>query len=135
MQLFNIELRLGGNQNSTVHKTDVTPAEVQVLWAIHGADAVVNVRPTKMDKRSHRAEFERLTGLYGRAPDGLMDAGNGALLEKLFPGANKVLPISAKDIGREDWMNPHASQESDNGDETDPAEGAGEGEEAEHAEA
>jgi hypothetical protein len=122
MQLCDIELRLGGQLTSTVHKQDVTPAEIQVLWAIHGEDAVTNVRPRKMDKRTHKAEYDRLVGLYGRAPDGLMDAGNGALLEKIYPGAQKVLPVSLGDIGREAWMRPNTATEDTDGESSDTEE-------------
>ncbi|CAB4120920.1 hypothetical protein UFOVP4_11 [uncultured Caudovirales phage] len=99
MQVCKLEVRLNDSPGHTVHKTDVTPAEIQVLQAIHGESAVANIQPITMDKRSQTFEWDRLTGIYGRAPDGLMDAGNGALLERLFPGASKKLPVSLKDIG------------------------------------
>lgn len=99
MQLCDCEVRIADSAGHTVIKNNVTPAEIIILKAIHGASAVVNIQPTKMDKRPHGEEWERLTKAYGRAPDGLMDAGNGDLLEKLFPGAQKNLPVSLKDIG------------------------------------
>jgi len=106
MQLCDLEVRLGDSSGHTVPKTNVTPAEIVVLQAIHGASAIVGIKPTKMDKRPHIEEYERLQGIYGRAPDGLMDAGNGDLLEKLFPGAAKQLPVSLKDIGLGHLVNP-----------------------------
>lgn len=106
MQLCNCEIRLNDSAAHTVPKIDVTPAEILVLQAIHGPSAVANIRPTKMDKRPNHEEWERLTAAYGRAPDGLMDAGNGELLAKLFPGAMPKLPVTLKEIGMGHLMNP-----------------------------
>lgn len=106
MQLCNLEVRLGDSAGHTVFKTNVTPAEIVVLQAIHGASAIVGIQPTKMDKRPHVEEFDRLTALYGRTSDGLMDAGNGDLLDRLFPGAAKRLPVSLEDIGLGHLVNP-----------------------------
>lgn len=106
MQVCSIDLRLGGSLNHTISKNNVTPAEIVILKAIHGEDAVVNIRPIKMDGRRNDVELDRLQRLYGRNPSGLMDAGNGDLIEKLFPGAVKKLPIRLKDIGLGDLMYP-----------------------------
>ncbi|API60535.1 hypothetical protein BSL82_15630 [Tardibacter chloracetimidivorans] len=107
MQLCNVEVRLGDSAGHTVRKSDVTPAEILVLRAIHGESAVVDINPTKMSKRAQHEEWDRLQRSYGRTPAGLTDAGNGSLLEKLFPGAQKNLPVSLKDIGLAELMNPH----------------------------
>lgn len=107
MQLCNVEVRLGDSAGHTVRKTDVTPAEILVLRAIHGDSAVSDISPTKIAKRQSDEEWHRLQRTYGRAPAGLTDAGNGKLLEQLFPGAQKNLPTSLKDIGLGDLMNPH----------------------------
>lgn len=116
MQLCDLEVRLNDSAGHTVLKTDATPAEIVVLQNIHGPSAVVNIRPTKMDKRLSSVEWDRLNLLYGRAPDGLMDAGNGNLLERLFPGATKNLPVSLKDIGLGHLMNPlREGKEIENG--------------------
>jgi len=108
MQLCTLTVRLNDSAVHTVPKTDATPAEIQVLQAIHGQSAVVDIHPTKMDKRSQSDEWERLNGLYGRPSEGLSDAGNGDLLQKLFPGANKRLPITLKEIGLGHLLNPSA---------------------------
>jgi hypothetical protein len=71
---------------------------------------VVNIKPVKQDRRSNHEEWDRLTGSYGRAPDGLMDAGNGELLGKLFPGAMPKLPVTLKDIGMQHLLNPLRSE-------------------------
>lgn len=129
MQLCDVEVRLGDSAGHTVPKTGVTPAEIVVLQAIHGASAIVGIKPTKMDKRPHTQEWDRLVSTYGRAADGLMDAGNGNLLEKLFPGATKNLPITLKDIGLGHLMNPikasKAEQEEDDGSEESGGEAGG----------
>ena len=106
MQICTCEVRLNDSAAHTVPKVDVTPAEILVLQAIHGPSAVVNITPVKQDRRPSSEEWDRLKANYGRAPDGLMDAGNGALLEKLFPGAMPKLPITLKDIGMQHLMNP-----------------------------
>ena len=106
MQICNCEVRLGDSAGHTVPKVDVTPAEILILQAIHGASAVVNIRPVKQDRRSNNEEWDRLQGTYGRSSDGLMDAGNGELLTKLFPGAMPKLPVTLKDIGMQHLMNP-----------------------------
>jgi hypothetical protein len=106
MQLCNCEIRLNDSAGHTVPKANVTPAEILVLRAIHGDSAVVNITPTKMDKRGNTEEWDRLQMEYGRSPDGLMDAGNGALLTQLFPGAMPKLPVTLKDIGMAHLMNP-----------------------------
>jgi len=109
MQLCNLEVRLNDSPGHTVPKFDVTPAEIQVLQAIHGPSAIVGIQPVRMDKRAQSFEWERLNSLYGKPSEGLADAGNGDLLQKLFPGANKRLPITLKDIGLGHLLNPGAA--------------------------
>lgn len=116
MQLCECEVRLNDSAGHTSMKSNVTPAEILILRAIHGDSAVVNIRPTKMDRRPWAQEWDRLQMLYGRAGDGLMDSGNGRLLESLFPGAQKNLPVALKDIGMGHLMNPlRADAEADKG--------------------
>lgn len=88
MQLANCNVRLGGDLNNEVFKAQVTPPEILLLKAIHGADAVVKVQPTGMDKRQHHAEFDRLKKEYGEK-----------LVLGVFPGASPNLPVHLKDIG------------------------------------
>lgn len=110
MQICTCEVRLNDSAAHTVTKVGVTPAEILILQAIHGASAVVDIRPVQQDRRSNNDEWDRLQATYGRAPDGLMDAGNGALLQKLFPGAMPKLPVTLKDIGMQHLMNPLRSE-------------------------
>jgi hypothetical protein len=82
MQTAKILLALGGDAGNTVPKV-VTAAEIAVLRAIHGTDAVTDIEPANDVERSNRAELGRLRGLYGRA----MDGENQSILAALFPGA------------------------------------------------
>lgn len=90
MQSANILLSLGGDSGNQVPKYDVTAAEIAVLRAIHGEDAVTDIQPVpdkvaNQDtvKRGQRAELARLRAIYGRATDGE----NNVVLDMLFPGA------------------------------------------------
>jgi hypothetical protein len=67
MQTANCLLSLGGDHGNQVMKHGVTAAEIAVLRAIHGVEAVQDVQPSGHVKRSHREERERLLGTYGHA--------------------------------------------------------------------
>ncbi len=90
MKLANIMLAIGGGRDNTLPKYEVTAAEIAVLQAIHGEDAVFDVDPTTKDAmndygrlRTNREELIRLKAIYGRAKDG---QGN-AIVEGLYPGS------------------------------------------------
>lgn len=83
MQTANILVALGGDQNNTVPKSHVTAAEIAVLQAIHGADAIIDVEPVGDVEVSARDERERLEGVYGRAKD---QNGN-TIIGLVYPGA------------------------------------------------
>lgn len=125
MQICDCEVRLGASAGHTVLKADVTPAEILILQAIHGQDAVVGIKPKKMDKRPNAHELDRLNTLYGRESGGIRDAGNGDLINKLFPGIHPTLPVSLKDIGMGHLMNPNR-KDADDSKETDDGEGSDE---------
>lgn len=102
MQLCNLTLRLNGSQLHTVPKNDCTPAEILILQAIHGADATVDIRPTRFDKkRIQMHEWERLSFDYDR--QGSMVSAPGeesrSIMARLFPGVMKKLPTTLKEIG------------------------------------
>lgn len=90
MKLANIMLAIGGGRDNTFPKYGVTAAEIAVLRAIHGEDAVFDVDPSADDAvnennrpRTNREELIRLKMIYGKAQDG-----NGsAVVEGLYPGA------------------------------------------------
>jgi hypothetical protein len=85
---------LNGDITFTVFKQDVTVPEIAILRAIHGADAVRDIKPLHMDKRSHSEERQRLLLEYGNAKD----SKDESIFEKLFPGLSP-LPVTFKDIG------------------------------------
>lgn len=64
MQLYSIKVRLGGLVNNEVRKSGVTAAEIMVLRALHGDDAVVDITSAKMDHRTHAEERARLNAIY-----------------------------------------------------------------------
>jgi hypothetical protein len=67
MQIAHVLLSLGGDHGNQVMKHHVTAAEIAVLRAIHGDEAVKDVEPAGDIKRSHRDERERLLATYGGA--------------------------------------------------------------------
>jgi hypothetical protein len=96
MQHASCQVALNGDLTFIVPKPDVTVAEIAVLRAIHGADAVRDIQPTFMDKRPHAEERERLMFEYGAA----RDHKDEILVKQLFPGLSP-LPVTFKDIGLE----------------------------------
>jgi hypothetical protein len=74
---------LGGDTLNTVPKYNMTAGEIAVLQMIHGKDAISEIEPSGVVKRSNRVEKARLQAEYGKAHDG---RGNSTL-EKLYPGA------------------------------------------------
>lgn len=64
MQTLNAMVALTGDRNNMVWKTDLTPAEILLLQALHGADAVLQIEPTGETKREPMQEIERLREAY-----------------------------------------------------------------------
>jgi hypothetical protein len=82
MQIANVLLSLGGDHGNQIMKHAVTAAEIAVLRAIHGDDAVQEVEPTGDVTRTHRAERERLLNIYGQAKTD----DQKPIVESMFPG-------------------------------------------------
>lgn len=104
MQICSATIRLAGSVQNTVCRTDITPAEILVLQAIHGQDAVVDIVPIEKVERSPSKEWERLTRAYDSmggpdTPDGREET---SIVSRLFPGAIKRLPETLKEIGLEE---------------------------------
>lgn len=115
MQYANILLALGGDGGNQVPKFFVTPAEVLILQAIHGDQAVTEVDiidlgdlPEKtndqiafkeeLEERTNAQELGRLREEYRFAR---VDDGNGSqllVMNSLFPGAGAKAPESFSDI-------------------------------------
>lgn len=89
MEYAQIEVRLAGSLENTVIK-EVPAAEIPVLKAVHGHDAIVNVKYTRTEAIDVKAERDRLERHF-----------TPAVVEKLFPGINAKLPTTLADIGFE----------------------------------
>lgn len=94
MQHASCKVALNGDITFTVVKPDVTVAEIAILRAIHGADAIRDIEPTFMDKRPHAEERQRLVELYGHAKD----HDDKQIYSQVFPGMGP-LPVTFRDIG------------------------------------
>lgn len=95
MELANCLVALNGDRGNTVPKYEVTPAEIAVLCAIHGLDAVFDIEPTGGDvKRSTRDELERLLRLYPAK-----DEDNNLVVRKVYAGASPVMHQTIEDLG------------------------------------
>ncbi|MDV2964528.1 hypothetical protein RZ532_00950 [Nitratireductor aquimarinus] len=101
MELANVLVALGGERGHTVPKRNVTPAEVAILMAIHGEDAVheIEVQEDTSD-RSGRAEVEHLYERY-KATD--PDTGK-FIVGEVFPGRNPDLPKTFEALGLPDEL-------------------------------
>lgn len=113
MQICSATIRLAGSVQNTVFRNDITPAEILVLQAIHGGDAVIDILPIEKIERSQNAEWDRLTSRYDRSggpdtPDGKEDV---SIVSRLFPGAVKRLPVTLSEIGLETNEAPEPAPE------------------------
>lgn len=113
MQICSATIRLAGSVQNTVFRNDITPAEILVLQAIHGGDAVIDILPIEKVERSQNAEWDRLTSRYDRSggpdtPDGKEDV---SIVSRLFPGAVKRLPVTLSEIGLETNEAPEPAPE------------------------
>lgn len=77
---YKVSVRLGGSTQQVVPNKVVTIPELALLKAIHGPDAVNDIRPADSVERSDDAERERLKKRYDHAlPDQ-----EGSLVDKMF---------------------------------------------------
>ena len=95
MQLANVLLALGGQRGNSVPKRAVTAAEIAVLMAIHGVDAVYDITPLDDEiERSSRDEKARLFEKYpARDEDGRF------VVEAVYPGNAPVVHQEIADLG------------------------------------
>ena len=86
----------------SIPKSPVTPAEILVLQAIHGADAILSVEFLGDDEgRTVHNEWERLSQQYDSAPSraaGTLDE-VPTIMSRLFPGAIRKLPMTLEEAG------------------------------------
>jgi hypothetical protein len=99
MQTANILLALGGDAGNTVPKFQVTAAEIAILRAIHGDEAVFDIEPIEEEiEVSRRDELARLNQVYGTAK---IDDGSGnkvSVVHALYPGAAAPVFTSLDDL-------------------------------------
>jgi hypothetical protein len=109
MQTASLLLALGGDGTMTVPKYGVTPAEVLLLRAIHGEEAVTDIdiqdgEAKSIDndekKRTSREERARLFEQYAKVtPDGGTKLPQ---LDALFPGVSAKLPETFGELELDD---------------------------------
>jgi hypothetical protein len=96
MQIADVLVSLNGDVLNQVPRSGVTPAELLVLQALHGGDAVTDIKITgDTEDRTSRAERGRLFDLYSRAtPRGRISPE----IDALFPGAAARLPATFDEL-------------------------------------
>jgi len=99
MKLYACKLRLAGAVTNEVMKADVTAAEIEVLRALHGSDAVVDITQTGENGRTSAQERARLKNIYA-SEESLSSQSLGkrmALLRDLFGHDRLPLPDEPMD--------------------------------------
>jgi hypothetical protein len=99
---------LDGDRNSSVHKTDVTVAEIALLRAIHGPDAVEGIKPTFVGKEKPAQELERLRFAYRNSN---VTKEGAPLVDSVYPGRAPNVPRTLAEIAQveeedEEWDAP-----------------------------
>jgi hypothetical protein len=89
MEHANVEIRLAGSLENTVRK-EVSAPEIAVLKAIHGHDAVVNIKKSRTDSLGQEVERARLEKHYGES-----------VIGRFFPGVTAKLPSTLAEVGVE----------------------------------
>lgn len=100
MQIANVLLALNGDRRNTVPKYGVTVAEVEVMRAIHGVDAVheIEVLDKEVD-RSPRVEADRLALAYfGKDSDGK------SIVRELYKGTATNMPHEFDELGLDESL-------------------------------
>lgn len=94
MELANVMVALGGDTGNTVPKSNVTPAEVAVLIAIHGEDAVFDIRilKEKTDVKP-RDMVARLREMYPAK-----DEDGNPIIDQVYPGRTPLVHKSFEDL-------------------------------------
>lgn len=92
MQICNCSVAVGGEAGMTVYKERVTVAEMAILRAVHGEDAVRNIEVIADEKIDSNEERARLASIY-KNPEGIV--------RNTF-GAVGPLPKTLEDAGIDD---------------------------------
>lgn len=93
-KLYSCKVRIGGSVLNEIRKRDVTAPEIEVLRAIHGSDAVLDVKETGEVKRTDREERARVEDLYAGPTNGMGEslARKKRMLADLFGHERNPLP-------------------------------------------
>lgn len=98
MQQYNTTVRIGGSPLHEVPRSGLTAPEIICLRAIHGDDAVVNVRKGAMGSQTQTQERERLRAVYG--PE---------LVSRLFGDTYEArLPVRLDDVAADEGEDAEA---------------------------
>lgn len=84
MHLCTCEIAIGGDTRNTVVRGAHDPVsfpEIQILRYVHGAEAVMDVKPCATTDTDNVREKNRLAGIYG------------AVVEQAYPGFAPTLPL------------------------------------------
>lgn len=95
MQLANCLLAIGGQRGNSVPKYRVTPAEIAVLMAIHGVDAVYDITP--LDEEIERSSRDEKARLFEKYP--AKDDDGRIVVEAVYPGNSPVVHQDIEDLG------------------------------------
>lgn len=95
MQHCSCIVYLDGDRNSSAFKADVTVAEIALLRAIHGPDAVDGIKATFVGKEKPAQDLARLRMEYANSN---ITKEGGSLIESVYPGRNPSIPTKLADI-------------------------------------
>lgn len=95
MQTANVLLALGGQRGNSVPKIGVTAAEIAVLMAIHGIDAVYDITP--LDEEVDRSSRDEKSRLFEKYP--ARDEDGRFVVETVYPGNAPVVHQDITDLG------------------------------------
>lgn len=106
MHRYSAKIRLGGSLHNEVYKENMSAAEVMLLRALHGFDAVVDIQEGRNDASSHAQERERLLQLYCKvSEDGLGVESRSKLdFNRMFGPEHVDLPGRLPDFVKRDEL-------------------------------
>ncbi len=112
-KLYTAKVRLSGSVLNEVPKDDLTAPEIEVLRALHGSDAVVEIKETGEHKRTHAQERARLKQIYASQGMGEQVKKKLALMTEIFGHERLPLPTSIEEHVEtvDDEDAPEAEQE------------------------
>jgi hypothetical protein len=100
MEYANAEIRLSGSLENTVVK-EVSASEIPIIKQLHGADAVLNVKKSRVDKIDLAEERIRLDITY--KPD---------VVSKVYAGTTSRLFETLEEVGYADEDAPVAAKKA-----------------------